>query len=203
MQIRDLDRPPVVLIAGIAGAAALLVALSLRRPEPSTYAPTIAAPVEVGLARIGPAEYTIDASAADEWRYFDFSRNAVVEDPGPMGWDLAFRRFHIIANGGIGFAGSGGIADLGEIPFDSVRTLPASGYRPNIVRSDTTNPGIGKWYDYAFTSHLLTPEPRTYAVRTADGRYAKFAILSYYCTGARPGCITIRYAYRGDGGREF
>ncbi|HEX6938721.1 MAG TPA: HmuY family protein [Longimicrobiales bacterium] len=203
MRMHARNRGPAVLIAAIFGAAAVLVALSLQRPEPRTFTPTIPAPAEVGAAHIGPAVYTIDASSPDEWRFFDFSRNSVVESPGAMDWDLAFRRFHIIANGGVGFAGSGGIADLGAIRLDDVGELPVTGYAPTVVRSDSTNPGIGKWYDYGFTSHLLTPKPRTYAVRTADGRYAIFSILSYYCEGPRPGCITIRYEYRGDGGREF
>ncbi len=197
------DRRTIAAIVFIGGLAAGLVALSLRRPEPPAYAPTAPAPAEVGAATVGPVLYTIDASSADDWRFFDFSRGSVVDAPGPRDWDLAFRRFHVIANGGAGFAGTGGVADLGAAAFDSVRALPTAGYRSTVVRSDSTNPGIGKWYDYGFTSHLLTPRPGTYAVRTADGRYAKFEILSYYCPGARPGCITIRYAYRGDGGRAF
>ena len=43
----------------------------------------------------------------------------------------------------------------------------------------------------------------TYAVRTADGRYAKFSIVGYYCGEVRSGCFTIRYAYQGDGSRRL
>jgi len=38
-----------------------------------------------------------------------------------------------------------------------------------------------------------------WAVRTADGRYAKLEMVGYYCPGARPGCPTFRYVYQGDG----
>jgi hypothetical protein len=40
-------------------------------------------------------------------------------------------------------------------------------------------------------------------VRTADGRFAKMRILSYYCTGATPGCVTFEYVYQGSGSRRF
>ncbi|HSR42903.1 MAG TPA: HmuY family protein, partial [Longimicrobiales bacterium] len=51
-------------------------------------------------------------------------------------------------------------------------------------------------------SHILRPKDRVFAVRTADGRYAKLRILGYYCPGARPGCLAFRYVYQGDGSRR-
>jgi hypothetical protein len=42
-----------------------------------------------------------------------------------------------------------------------------------------------------------------WALRTADGRYVKFEILGYYCPGAQPGCLTIRYVYQGSGARSL
>jgi hypothetical protein len=70
------------------------------------------------------------------------------------------------------------------------------------ARSDSTNAAIERWYDYSWTSHVLRPRPRVWAVRTADGRHAKLEILSYYCPGATPGCPTFRYVYAGGGGTE-
>lgn len=199
---RRSDRGALAVAAGILGLAAVLVVVTLDRPRPPEFSPTPAAPAEVGSRLVGPVVYTVDASAPERWRYFDFSRGSVVESPGPLDWDLAFQRFHIIANGGAGFAGAGAIADLGAVPFDAVRAAPDSGFRTTVAASDSTNPAIEDWYDYGFTSHLLTPRPRVYGVRTADGRYAKFEVLSYYCTGARAGCTTIRYVYQGDGSRS-
>ena len=48
---------------------------------------------------------------------------------------------------------------------------------------------------------ITVPESRL--ARTADGRYAVFQILSYYCPAAQAGCTTIRYRYQGAGGRGF
>lgn len=111
-------------------------------------------------------------------------------------WDLAFRRFHIIANAGPGFPGDGGVIDLGPVAFDSVTSVPAAGYVPTALAGrDSTNAAIERWYRYGFTSHLLTPLGHVYAVRAADGRHhVRLEILGYYCPGARPGCVTVRWA---------
>jgi len=197
---------PAALAAGaLAAATVALVALSLRRPRPPEYPPTPAGPgAEAGATLVGPRTVTIDASDPDAWRFFDFSRGAILDRPGPLDWDIAVRRYHIIANGGPGFPGTAAIARLDETPFDAVTAAPDAGYQPTLVAgSDSTNPATRRWYRYSFTSHLLTPRPATYVARTADGRYAKFEILSYYCPGARPGCLTLRYVYQGDGSRHF
>jgi hypothetical protein len=84
--------------------------------------------------------------------------------------------------------------------LDSVDTVPNTAYVVNQRERDSTNPALERWYDYSWTSHVLEPKPVVYAVRTADGRFAKLQILGYYCPGARPGCLTLRYVYQGDGG---
>jgi hypothetical protein len=172
---------------------------ALRRPEIPAGTITPPHPVTVGDSLVGPAEVTLDATAPERWTFFAFSRNSAVEQPGPLGWDLAVRRFYVIANGGPGFAGHGGIRDLGRVPFDSVASVPDGGYTMN--ERDSSNAAIHHWYDYSWTSHLLTNGGHSYAVRTADGKYAKIAVTSYYCGEARPGCLTLRYAYQGDGSR--
>ncbi|HUE77498.1 MAG TPA: HmuY family protein [Longimicrobiales bacterium] len=179
-----------------------LVALSLRREPPEAYEVTPISPSEVGGSLAGPRQVTVDAT--DEWRwvFFDFSRGAVIDRPGPLDWDIAFRRFDVMVNGGAGFAGEGAAADLGETAFDRVATVPSNGWVTTRVARDSTNRAIDRWYDYGFTSHLLTPRPRIYAIRTADGRYAKLRFVSYYCPGARPGCMTFEYVYQGDGSRS-
>ena len=204
---RRMPKPKIPVAALVIGAlvvaAVLLVAASLNRPEPPTYAPTAAAPRDVGDALDGPVTYTIDASAPESWRYFDFSSGSLVESPSPTGWDLGFRRFNVIANGGEGFQGQGGAVALEDVTFDAVTGAPDGEYQPSVARRDSANAAFDRWYDYGFSSHLLTPKPRVYVVRTADGRYAKLEILSYYCPGAQPGCITFRYLYQGAGGPDF
>jgi hypothetical protein len=189
-------RPPVLVLA-LAAAFVLLVASlligSFVRPELPAFAPTPSRPTAVGDSLVGPATYTLDASAAGRWRRFDFARNAAV-DSGP--WDIAFRRFHIIS------APGAGIVDLGPVPFDSVRELPATGYLPTAYNRDSANPAVAKWYDYSMISHLLTSKHHVYAVRTVAGKYAKLEILAYYCREVGPACVTFRYAYQGAGSRR-
>lgn len=182
----------------LASAFLLLVAAivigSFTHPDLPPYDLTVPRPAVVGDTLVGPATYTLDASSTDAWRRFSFTRNAAV-DSGP--WDLAFRRFHVIA------APGGGIEDLGRVPFDSVTEVPEAGYLPNDTVGDTTNPGVGKWYDYSMVSHLLTSKAHVYGVHLADGRYAKLEILAYYCKQAGVACVTFQYAYQGDGSRRL
>ena len=189
-------RPPILVLA-MGGAFLLLVISlligSLTRPELPPYGLTTPHPAPAGDSLLGPATYTLDAAATDRWRRFDFGRNAAVES-GP--WDIAFRRFHVIS------APGGGIVDLGVVPFDSVRELPAAGYVENIAAPDTTNPGVGKWYTYSMLTHLLMSKHHVYGVRTAGGRYAKLELLAYYCREVGTACVTFRYAYQGDGTRR-
>lgn len=185
------------MVLVLAAAFLLLVAAiligSLTKPDFPAYDVSVPHPAAVGDTLVGPANYTLDASSTDAWRRFSFDRNAAVDSGA---WDLAFRRFHVIA------AAGGGIQDLGLVPFDSVAEVPEAGYLPNETEHDTTNPGVGKWYDYSMLSHLLTSKAHVYAVRTARGSYAKVELLAYYCKQAGIACITFRYAYQGNGSRR-
>jgi len=191
-------RPPLLVLVLSAAFLLLVAALligSFTKPELPPYRLSVPLPTRVGDSLVGPATYTLDAAATDRWRTFDFARNAVVELPGA--WDIAFRRFHLIA------ADGAGILDLGPVPFDSVRELPVTGYQGNAVAGeDTTNPGVGKWYAYSMLSHLLTSKHHVYGVRTADGHYAKLELLAYYCADAGTACLTFRYAYQGGRSRR-
>ena len=193
----------LLAVVAVVVVAAILVAFTLRPSDVSMYAPTPPAPREVGRARIGPVLYTVDATSPSEWCYFSFRLGSVIDHPGPKDWDLAFRRYQIIANGGQEFAGQGGIADLGEMELANVKTAPAAGYRPSEGGTDPRNPAIAGWYDYGYFSHVLTPKRHVWAIRTADGRYAKLELISYYCPRSQPGCVSFRYVYQGDGSRIF
>lgn len=192
------------IVGGIALLAVVLVGLTLVRPEPPTFPPSPLAPQPAGDALVGPRTFTVDASDPDRWVYFSFARGSVVEHPRPFEWDLAFRRFQVIVNGGDRFHGMGGIQSLGEASFEEISRLPEDGYEGTRVRQgDSIQQAVERWYDYSFFSHLLSPRPVVYAVRTADGRYAKLEFLGYYCPGAQPGCLTFRYVYQGAGGPDL
>jgi hypothetical protein len=186
------SRAPALAAAAVVAVAGALVALSLRQPDVPTYAPTPPAPRETGPRLVGPVVYTVDATRADAWRHFSFGLGAVVEGGG----DLVFKRYAIVAGPGAA------IVDLGAVRFDDVAAVPADGYRDNEGAAEPRNPAIAAWYRYGFFTHLLTPKPHVWAVRTAAARYAKLEILGYYCPGPEPGCPTFRYVYQGDGTRR-
>lgn len=192
-----MSRPPILVLVLAAAFLLLVSALvigSFVKPDLPPYTLTVPAPVAVGDTLVGPATYTLDASSTERWRTFDFDRAAVVDSGA---WDVAFRRFHLITGPG------GGIVDLGPIPFDSVAELPDNGYLANAVAAgDTTNPAVGKWYEYSMLSHLLNSKHHVYAVRTPRGKYAKLELLAYYCKDAGTACLTFRYSYQGNGTRR-
>lgn len=191
----------MIAIAAMVLAAATLVVFSVRRQPVATYAPTPPAPREAGGALVGPVLYTVDATSPEQWRYFSFRLGSVLDNAGPKEWDLAFRRYQIIANGGPRFAGAGGILDLGNVAFDHVTSLPEAGYQVTEGDIEPRNPALAGWYSYSYFSHVLSPKPRVWAVRLAEGRYAKIEFISYYCPSLEPGCLTFRYVYQGDGSR--
>ena len=174
----------MAVIAALAALAIAFVTFSLRRPTPLSYEPTARAVATTDSMGRSVLRATIDASAENRWRFFSLARGELLDAPGPLDWDLAFRRFHIATNGGPGFAGAGaaGIEGNGR---------PAELRQTN---QDTTESGFGKWYEYGFTSHLLTPKPLAYRVHAADGVAYQLRIVSYYCPGASPGCVTIEYS---------
>lgn len=181
---------------------AAVVAGSFSRPDPLSFLPS-------PVAHRPPAGHfvvdtvTLDGRDGATWAYFDFERQSALG--GPLaGWDLAVSRYHIIVNGGEGYAGAGGAIAV-PAPWEDVREAPAGGYETTSGRLDEVpaTPGLERWYRYGFFSHLLEPKDETYIVRTAEGGYAKFRILSYYCPQATPGCVTLQYGYQGDGSRRL
>ena len=178
------------LLVGFAlfvAAIAYLVASSLVKRTVPTFDLT---PSAAGRPRSGSRTVdtvTVDAADPKAWRFFDLARGSLLTPPDTSGWDLAMRRYTIIA--------ADAIADLGPAAFDAVARAPERGYVANAVGRDTANPAIRRWYDYRMLTHLLEPKGHIYVVRTRDGQYAKLEVLSYYCTGMRPGCVTFRYAY--------
>lgn len=182
-------------------------------PPVENYIATSPNPLEVGERLVGPILYTLEARASDQWTFFDFSRGSVVDLPHQFSidWDLAFQRHKMLVNGGAtNPKGKGGILNLGEVPFDEVIDAPADGYVEDTIATInpdaivTENLAIKTWYHYNFLTHILRPKPNVYVIRTADGKYAKMRIVSYYCDGGQAsGCFTIEYMYQGDGSQRF
>lgn len=206
-----MPRLSTVVLSSVGAAFALfvvvLVVSSLARPQVDEFAPSLIQPVEIGDRSVGARLYTVDATAHDRWVYFDFSRGSTVDvaTPRSLEWDLAFQRHRVISNGGeTNRVGAAAVADLGRAAIESAVTIPDDGWVTDERPGDTSrNRLLEEWYDYSWTSHILRPAPRLYAIRTADGRYATLRFVGYYCPGGRPGCVSFVYRYRGDGSKRF
>ena len=183
-------RPPLLLLGGFAlfiAITAYLVVSSVTTRSVPTFDPSPHAMTSRDSAPRHDDTITVDASDGTQWRYLDFDRGSVVTPPDTAGWDLAVRRYRVIA--------SDAIADLGPRRFEDVREAPAHGFVANVTTSDTMNVAMRRWYRYSMLTHLLEPAGHAYIVRTRDRRFASMQVLSYYCTGLRPGCLTLRYTY--------
>ena len=150
---------------------------------------------------------TLNASSEKEYVFFDFSSGKPVKilDTSSLEWDMAFRRGKVISNGGASSRlGQAGLIDLGVVEFDEVTEVPMDNYAQDIAaKTETENPVLLKWYNYNYFTHKLTAKKNSYAVRTANGKFAKFQFLSFYCDNKEAGCIKIRYVYQDNGSNSF
>jgi len=157
---------------------------------------------------ISPRMAVINASSENNWVYFDFSRGRVVkiQDQTSLEWDLAFRRSKVISNGGAtNKFGRAGLIDLGNsAEFNQITEAPLNNYiQDSATRTETENSILLKWYRYNYLTHKLTPKPNTYAVKTADEKFAKIKFLNFYCANKETGCIQMQYVYQTNGSNKF
>lgn len=107
-------------------------------------------------------------------------------------WDIAFTKeynSYVVANNGTvagtpGYGGPGvGRILIIEAPYDQVHTAPSDEeFERNGVAGVGWDSGSGYgWYFYSLNNHIAVPiKNRTFIVKTADGRFAKLALLNIY-----------------------
>lgn len=118
---------------------------------------------------------------------FSFSQESIVTDDS---WDIAFRGTTIIVNGGdeIGISDEPsrtGIAAISIVTgtFESVAQIPdETTFLQDGANLYAIPTGSGNgWYNYNPANNLITPiAGKVFVVKTHDGKYAKFEIISYY-----------------------
>jgi hypothetical protein len=194
---RGVATASIVLVTGFVVFVVVigfLVAASLMPRDAMVFEPTPVAPT----AQVESLVYdtlTVDSRDETTWHFVDFDRRSTVVPPDTAGWDLAIRRFTVVA--------AGAVADAGKTTFDEVIEAPIEEFVETSFGRDTVNAAIDRWYRYSMVSHLLEPNGHVYVVRTRTSRFAKLEFLSYYCPGVVAGCPTFRYVYQPDGGRSF
>ncbi len=209
----------------------LLVAISIfvlssckddPSPEPivSVTFPNLAADPPSGFN--GPTPIGITG----KFTFFSFKTGALVDhaDSATGKWDLGFRATTIIVNGTTSGPGASQVQLLSGV-FDELKEAPVDGYKsdndpspigpvPNATLAIPTGSGNG-WYTATGgapgTPTITKPiAGKIIVVKTAEGRYAKIEILSYYKdapanpTGTEPArYYTFRYVYQPNDTRSF
>jgi hypothetical protein len=190
---------------------ALLTLLLLTACEPALPDPGPPAVVPDGGADAGPTNIitvaegssfvsTIDAQNSSFWIGLDLDtgREATFEPPA---WNLAFNRFHIRARGGA--SGDGGVvaAIIKDVTFVQVTEIPDGGFfedQPDgpddNTELDTVFEVPDAWYSYELQTHILTPKPWIYVVKSDDGAFFKVSVERYYDSAGTPAVLTLRFA---------
>lgn len=88
------------------------------------------------------------------------------------GWDLSWLKWDI-------HGGTTEIAILPKQDFDALTQAPADGYETDTDKDLV----LADWYIYDTVDHYLLPADEVYVLHTADGKYYKMKMLSYYPEG--------------------
>lgn len=113
----------------------------------------------------------------------------VVEAGQP--WDIGFLGVFVLTNSGTSGEGLAG-ARRTELAYDAITEAPTVGYAVDTTVPLPGPPGSGEasgspvfndtedgWYDYNPMTHQVAPKEQAWLLRTHDGDYARFEILTY------------------------
>jgi hypothetical protein len=131
------------------------------------------------------ATVDLDAVSTSKFTLFNFENNAVVANTDSIStkWDIGFRGTTIILNGGTSGPGLASGQIVSGI-FDELLEAPATEYASD-SQSAKAITGSGGWYTYTGTTavpnHAILPiAGKVLVLKTADGKYVKMEIISYY-----------------------
>ena len=175
---------------------------------------------DAGTSR-GPQGQAIGTTG--HFTFFNFKTGLVVSlaDSSSTKWDIGFRGTTIIVNSATSGPGSAQVQIVSGI-FDQFTEAPADGYisdndpspidpAPNSKLAIPTGSGQG-WYTYDAANFVIKPTAgKILIIKTADNRYVKMEILSYYKNApATPNFqadidryYTFRYVYQPNDTRLF
>ena len=175
----------------------------LLRPAPPGFAPTSGQALVVAGQPPDIVQYTIDAQ---EPRGVGVLRLLAAGQQSPrrriaLDWDLAFKphghpherwRYEPRGRGRrCRFGGGPSRRGASHRPTAILRTRPTT-------RTRLENPALHKWYNYDWTTHIITSKNHTYALRTSTGEVVLLTFVSYYCDDGSSGCVTFRYRHVQD-----
>lgn len=146
----------------------------------------------------------------NRFTFFRFSDSSLVavSDSATTKWDIGFRAQDIIVNAGSSGPGNAA-AFIYTGLFDELKEIPAD----STFRQDQSgNLAIGRtWYNYDRVAMILVPKPgKILVIRTADNKFVKMEILSYYKDAPVSPKLTdparyytFRYVHQANGTLKF
>lgn len=142
----------------------------------------------------------VDARDAVAWVYLDLDSGDEVTAADPT-WDVAFRRFVLMLDGGVSGDGQVALAvdDVGGL--EGLTRAPSGPWVTDMVDGDDedTAPDLafqshaGGWFDYDVATHTLTPKARVYFVQSNAGRGYKLQLTDYYDDAGTPGWLAFQW----------
>jgi hypothetical protein len=152
-----------------------------------------------------------------KYTLFSFATGAVVAntDSASLKWDIGFNGTNIIINSGTSGPGAAEALVVSGI-FADLNLAPDNGYLQDnknavpAVYAITRGSGKG-WYNYDQASNVISPiAGKVIMVHTADAKYVKMEILSYYqdaplsvTSATKDRYYTFRYIYQADGSKKL
>jgi hypothetical protein len=148
---------------------------------------------------------------------FSFATGKVVAntDSATTKWDIGFNGTGIIINSGTSGPGAAQAQVVAGL-FDTYATAPDAGYLKDNKNASPAFYAITRgsdngWYHYNSSTNIVTPiAGKIIVVNTADGKYAKMEILSYYkdspvspAATSTDRYYTFRYIYQADGSKKL
>lgn len=128
----------------------------------------------------------IDASSNSEWVYISLTNRQVVTSAD--GWDISIKRTSFATNSGTTAAGLGGAATSEAATLEAITDIPSE-FTVDAMLPNPGPPGSGEtsknqvlegWYDYNFSTHVVSPRDQVFVVRGATGAdYYGLKVISW------------------------
>lgn len=194
-------------------AAGTLALAACKKDNDAAPAATPATPAQSrtvsSLSAAGSTSSTGQPVPARHYTFYSLAdgKEIAYTDSNSTKWDVAFRSTTILINGGSSGPGQGG-AQVYSGLFADLTAAPPTGYAVDAATAKAIPTGSGNgWYTYSSTTNVVTPiAGRVLAIRTAQGKYAKLEVQSYYkdapatpTSANASGYYTFRYVYQASG----
>jgi hypothetical protein len=156
----------------------------------------------------------------NDWIYYSIKDAQEVDSTNhqnSLSWDIAFNRYNVRTNGGESGIGQGAAYDAGKLDFSAVTEANVSGYIVDdtiqIVKAFTgqgvdwmTSTGNDVFkgcmdLQYGGGAPSYVANDHIYVIKTAEGKYAKIWIKSFYNDLGDSGYISFKYQYQSGEGR--